>query len=56
MIGADLIEKHRGGATGGNTQLTPLGKKWLTAYENFRNEINTAVETAYEKHIKELNK
>lgn len=55
LLGVDLIEKHRGGSAGGNTRLTPLGKQWLDAYTNFRNDIDTAVDTAYEKHIKELN-
>ena len=55
LLGADLIEKHRGGKQGGTTCLTPLGKQWLNAYTAFRNDIDTAVDTAYEKHIKELN-
>lgn len=54
LLGADLIEKHRGGKQGGTTRLTPLGKQWLDAYTNFRSEIDTAMTTAYEKHIKEL--
>lgn len=54
LLGADLIEKHRGGKAGGTTRLTPLGKQWLDAYANFRTDIDTAMFAAYDKHIKEL--
>jgi len=55
LLGADLIEKHRGGKQGGTPCLTPRGKKGLDPYPNFRSDIDTAMTTAYDKHIKELN-
>ncbi|MHC4556766.1 MAG: winged helix-turn-helix domain-containing protein [Planctomycetota bacterium] len=49
-----LVEKQRGGNTGGQTVLTGEGKKWVKAYTKFRGDIEKAVEKAYEKHFKEL--
>lgn len=49
-----LVEKQRGGNTGGQTFLTGEGKKWVKAYTKFRGDIEKAVEKAYEKHFKEL--
>ena len=49
-----LVEKQRGGNTGGQTFLTDKGKKWVEAYSKFRADIEKAVEKSYEKHIKEL--
>lgn len=46
-----LIEKHRGGADGGETNLTLEGKKWLNAYNGFRADIENAVLKAYGKHM-----
>ncbi len=49
-----LVEKHRGGISGGRTALTSLGKKWVRTYTKFRADIEKAVDKAYEKHLKEL--
>ena len=49
-----LVEKHRGGVSGGRTTLTSLGKKWVRAYTKFHADIEKAVDKAYEKHLKEL--
>ncbi len=49
-----LVEKHRGGISGGRTALTSLGKKWVRTYTKFRGDIEKAVDKAYEKHLKEL--
>jgi molybdate transport system regulatory protein len=53
-LNISLVEKHRGGIQGGRTALTKQGKKWVKAYTRFRNDIEKAVEKAYEKHIREL--
>jgi molybdate transport system regulatory protein len=53
-LGVVLVEKQRGGTTGGRTTLTEQGEKWLKAYTRFRSDIEKAVEKAYEKHIEEL--
>ena len=49
-----LVEKYRGGISGGRTALTSLGKKWVRAYTKFHADIEKAVDKAYEKHLKEL--
>jgi len=49
-----LVEKQRGGSTGGKTVLTKNGRKWLEAYTEFRRDIEAAVEEAFEKRIKGL--
>ncbi len=49
-----LVEKHRGGISGGRTALTSLGKKLVRAYTKFHADIEKAVDKAYEKHRKEL--
>ncbi|MHC4389442.1 MAG: winged helix-turn-helix domain-containing protein [Planctomycetota bacterium] len=49
-----LIDKQRGGNTGGRTVLTEQGKRWLKAYTRFRRDIERAVEEAYGKYIKGL--
>ena len=51
-----LVEKHRGGRAGGQTVLTPQGKKWTDAYIGFRRDIEKSVAKAYKKHFKELTK
>ena len=49
-----LVEKQRGGRSGGKTSLTAKGKKWVDAYTKFRSDIEKAAEKAFEKHIKAL--
>ena len=49
-----LVEKRRGGIAGGQTVLTPEGKKWTDAYIGFRRDIEKAVAKAYQKHFREL--
>lgn len=53
FLGTTFLEKHRGGAGGGNTLLTPQGRKWLKAYSKFRRDVERAVERSYKKHIME---
>lgn len=53
-LNVSLVEKQRGGITGGRTVLTGEGKKWVRAYTKYRADIEKAVEKAYDKHIKEL--
>ena len=49
-----LVDKHRGDTSGGRTNLTAQGKKWLNAYTRFRSDIEKTVDKAYEKHLKEI--
>ncbi len=49
-----LVEKHRGGIQRGQSALTKQGEKWLKAYTRFHNDIEKAVDKAYEKHIRKI--
>ncbi len=51
-----LLERRRGGNMGGRTMLTAEGKKWLRAYTRFRRNIEKAVESAYQKNMREVAK
>jgi len=53
-LNVSLIEKHRGGSSGGNTVLTAEGKRWADFYTRFRSDIEKAAEKAYKKHVKKL--
>jgi len=49
-----LIEKHRGGQSGGTTRLTEAGRRWLNAYSRFRADVEAATRQAYRIHIEHL--
>jgi len=42
---APLLEKSRGGSTGGGTQLTEFGRKVLTAYHRMTSRADQAAQT-----------
>ncbi len=42
-LGCQLVERHRGGRSGGEMQLTALGERWLRNYGNFRRGVEKAV-------------
>lgn len=43
FLGFQIIEKHRGGKSGGTTALTPDGKLLIMAYIQFRKEFQESV-------------
>ena len=49
-----LIDKQRGGNTGGRTMLTEQGHKWVEAYSKFRHDVERTVERAYGKYVEGL--
>ena len=53
-FGKKLIEKNRGGKGGGNTRLTPEGKKLLDAYSEFCSEMKKRVNDVYRKTLEEV--
>ena len=55
-LGVALVEKQRGGRTGGQTTLTAQGKKWLKAYTRLRRDVEKTVATAYHTHFRGLAK
>ena len=48
-----LVERSRGGAGGGQTALTPNGKRLVAAYAKFRQEADTRVARAFDDFMKE---
>lgn len=55
-IGVTLVEKQRGGITGGRTLLTDEGRKWAIAYAAFRSDAEQAITKAFGKYFSEINK
>lgn len=54
-LGYKLIKRHRGGVSGGFSELTAEGKKLLVAYRKIEKEIEKFLETyQYELQIKHL--
>ena len=48
-LGCQLVERHRGGRTGGDMQLTTLGEQWLQQYGDFRRGVESAVTQVFEE-------
>ncbi len=44
LLGFELIDRHRGGAAGGASNLTEYGKKWLAHYISFHQRMDKAFE------------
>lgn len=53
-LGVSLIERHRGGRTGGESCLTEAGEKWRAEYARFQNEVETGVNRAFEHWLKRM--
>lgn len=54
-LGFQLIEKHRGGRDGGNSTLTPEGKKLIDAYRELRVEFDTSVKRLVKDFFHKIN-
>ncbi|MBS3764761.1 MAG: LysR family transcriptional regulator [Planctomycetes bacterium] len=50
-LGVVLVERSRGGASGGGATLTRTGKRWLTAYESFRKTVEETVEEEFQRQF-----
>jgi molybdate transport system regulatory protein len=48
-----LVEKQRGGNTGGRTVLTDEGRKLVKAYTKFRADVEKKIEKSYGKYVQE---
>lgn len=44
LLGFTLVEKHRGGASGGITVLTEEGKRFVQSYNEFHDEFTASVQ------------
>lgn len=54
FFGFPLLEKHRGGADGGNTQLTPEGKRLVAAFDRFHAEVDQTIQKGFSSFIAAL--
>ena len=50
-LGLTLIEKKRGGRSGGSAHLTKAGKQLMTGYSRLRSSLETSARKGYDKHI-----
>jgi molybdate transport system regulatory protein len=46
--GMTFLERRRGGQHGGESSLTPDGKRWLRAYQSFSEQIEQGVNEAFQ--------
>ena len=51
LLGIKLIEKQRGGATGGETRLTEYGELWLSSFQKLRSDVDAELEKAFQHHF-----
>ncbi len=49
-----LVEKHRGGAGGGEAILTPTGEAWFKAYTQFRLDVEDVIAKSFAANIAPL--
>ena len=54
-LGFKLLERQRGGASGGKTLLTDDGEKLIEAHEALREEFNAAIKMITKKFFNALN-
>jgi molybdate transport repressor ModE-like protein len=55
LLGFRLIEKHRGGASGGKTVLTIEGKALVSAYDDLNSEIDVALKDIAKRFFRRIN-
>jgi molybdate transport system regulatory protein len=53
-LGLQLMERHRGGKSGGGARLTPAGRRCVAAYMAFRKELQAAAEDGFRRHLANL--
>jgi len=56
FFGFPLLEKHRGGAEGGHTELTAEGKKLVAAFDAFHTSVDAVIREGFDKFLKDLAK
>ena len=50
-LGISLLEKSRGGTSGGGSVITPGGKELLDRYENFISEVQSHSQKIFHKYF-----
>lgn len=51
-LGVPLVERSRGGCTGGSARVTEAGRAWLAAYAAFRAELEQSAANAFARHMR----
>lgn len=54
ILDVRLIEKKRGGQSGGGTVLTEPGRRWVRAYARFRSNLEVKVREEYQILLEEV--
>ncbi len=54
LLGFVLIDKQRGGASGGTSTLTEYGTKWLALYKSFHRKIDKIFDKEVEVFLNKL--
>ncbi len=54
ILGFKIIERQRGGKTGGKTVLTPKGQAIVTAFENFYQKYDSFIQQALDDTLSEI--
>lgn len=55
FLGFKLIEKHRGGASGGKTLLTNEGRALVKAYRDLNSEVDVALDDIARRFFRRIN-
>ena len=50
-LGYSVVERQRGGRSGGSTRLTPQGRKFLEAYHDFEEAVHRFAQTEFQKRF-----
>jgi len=53
-LGKRFVEKHRGGAGGGEAILAPAGEAWFKAYTQFRLDVEDVIAKSFAANIAPL--
>jgi len=55
-LGFALLERTVGGASGGGSQLTPSGRRFIRKYERFRKDVSKVLAKVFDRHFAERSK
>ena len=56
LLGFKLVEKQRGGKDGGNSQLSPEGRRLLEAYNELKEDFDQSIKKVTKKFFNRINK
>ncbi|MGD0711805.1 MAG: LysR family transcriptional regulator [Bacteroidales bacterium] len=54
LLGIAIIEKHRGGSSGGSSMLTEQGINLIKSYTRFHNEFDSSLKKSFKMFLKEI--